>query len=83
MVNKNPKKCSISFMPLIEFYLKSTLTIEESFVTSKLLSNQIEMIDRVQKGVTTQESQDKYTQYRFTRNAKVWTSYKIHILLKF
>ena len=31
----------------IEFYLKSTLTIEESFVTSKLLSNQIEMIDRV------------------------------------
>ena len=31
----------------IEFYLKSTLTIEESFVTSKLLLNQIEMIDSV------------------------------------
>ena len=61
-------------MPLIEFYLKSTLTIEESFVTSKLLSNQIEMIDRVQKGVTTQEVQDKYTQYRFTRNARMWIS---------
>ena len=30
----------------IEFYLKSTLTIEESFVTSKLLSNQIEMMDK-------------------------------------
>ena len=46
MVNKGQKNVP-SLLCLRFFYLKSTLTIEESFVASKLLLNQIEMIDSV------------------------------------
>ena len=54
MVNKGQKMFHL-FYAFDFFYLKSTLTIEESFVASKLLLNQIEMIDSVlKKDVTTQ-----------------------------
>ena len=46
MVNKGQKMFHL-FYAFDFFYLKSTLTIEESFVASKLLLNQIEMIDSV------------------------------------
>ena len=66
MVKESPKNVFE-----IEFYLKSTLTIEESFVTSKLLSNQIEMMDKSvllsfkKRGYDTRIT--RYTQYRFIR----------------